>query len=72
MKLVGIVRLETEYSLVSISEPETKIVTRGKPYKFVILNSPKINTLWENCHHFLLAYHNLMKPADVERGDPRI
>ena len=41
MKLVGIVRELTEDSLVSILEPETKIVTRGKPYKFALLNSPK-------------------------------
>ena len=41
MKLVGIVRGRIEYSLVSISEPEMKIVTRGKPYKFAHLNSPK-------------------------------
>ena len=42
MKLVGMVRAQTEYSLVSISEPEMKIVTHGKPYKFVLLNGPKI------------------------------
>ena len=42
MKLVGIVRAWTKYFLVSISEPETKTVTRGKPYKFALLNSPKI------------------------------
>ena len=41
MKLVGMVRERTEYSLVSISEPKTKIVTCGKPYKFTLLNSPK-------------------------------
>ena len=31
-----------EYSLISILEPETKTVTCGKPYKFALLNSPKI------------------------------
>ena len=36
------VRELTKYFLVSILEPETKIVTRGKPYKFALLNSPKI------------------------------
>ena len=41
MNLVQLVRKWTEYSLVSISKPETKIVTRGKPYKFAHLNSPK-------------------------------
>ena len=42
MKLVGLVRAQIEYFLVSISEPEKKTVTRGKPYKFALLNSPKI------------------------------
>ena len=41
MKQVGMVREQTEYSLVSISEPETKTVTRGKPYKFALLNHLK-------------------------------
>ena len=41
MKLVGLVRAWIEDSLVSILEPETKIVTRGNPYKFTLLNSPK-------------------------------
>ena len=41
MKLVGWVREQTKYSLVSILEPETKTVTCGKPYKFALLNSPK-------------------------------
>ena len=72
MKLVGLVRASTEYSLVSVSEAEVNTVTRGIQYKFAILNSPKINTLWENCHQFLLAYQNLTKPADLERGDPRL
>ena len=36
------VREQTDYSLVTISEPEMKTVTRGKPYKFALLNSPKI------------------------------
>ena len=47
-------------------------MTRRIPYKFAILNSPKINALRENCHHFPLAYQNLMKPVDLERGDPRL
>jgi hypothetical protein len=66
------VREWTEFSLVLVLESEVKTVTCGIQYKFAILNSPKINTLWENCHHFLLAYQNLTKPADLERGDPRI
>ena len=41
MKLVGLVRARTKDSFFSILELETKIVTRGKPYKFALLNSPK-------------------------------
>ena len=41
MKLVGMVRARTNDSFLSISEPETKTVTCGKPYKFALLNSPK-------------------------------
>jgi hypothetical protein len=40
--MVRMVREHTENSMVSISEPETKTMTRGKPYKFALLNSPKI------------------------------
>ena len=36
------VRKWTEDSLVSILKLETKTVTHGKPYKFALLNSPKI------------------------------
>jgi hypothetical protein len=72
VKLVGMVREWTEVSLISFLESEVKTVTRGIQYKFAILNSPKINTLWENCHHFLLANQNLTKPTDLERGHPRI
>ena len=72
MKLIGIVREQTEVSLVPVSASEVKIVTRGNPYKFVILNSPKINTLWENCHHFPLAYQNSMKPTYLERENTRL
>ena len=41
VKLVGMVRSQIEDSLVSISEPEIKTVTRGNAYKFALLNSPK-------------------------------
>ena len=66
------VRKRTEVSEVLVSEYEVKTVTRGIHYKFAILNSPKINTLGENCHQFLLAYQNLTKPIDLERGDPTL
>ena len=72
MKLVVLVRVWTEVSLVPVLEAEVKTMTCGIQYKFAILNSPKINTLWENCHQFVLAYQNLTKPTDLERGDPRI
>ena len=72
MKLVGLVRKKTKVSQVPVLEFEVKTVTRGIHYKFAILNSPKINTLEENCHQFLLAYENLTKPTDLERGDPRL
>lgn len=66
------VRKRAEVSQVPVSKFEVKMVTRGIHYKFAIQNSPKINTLGENCHQFLLAYQNLMKPTDLERRDPRI
>ena len=72
MKLVVLVRERTEVSLVPVSKSEVKTMTRGIPYKLAILKSPKINTLWELFHHFILAYQNLTKPAELERGDPRL
>ena len=66
------VRKQTEVFLVPVSEVEVKIVTRGIQYKLAILNSPKINTLWENCHHFHLEYQNSMKFADLKRENPRL
>ena len=72
MKLVGLVRKRIEVSQVLVLESEDKTVTCGIHYKFVILNSPKMNTLGENCQQFLLAYQNLTKPTDLERGDPRL
>ena len=41
MKLVGIVREWNEDYLVSISELETKTMTRSKLYKFALLIHPK-------------------------------
>ena len=35
------VRVQTYDSLVSILGPETKTVTRGRPYKLALLNYPK-------------------------------
>ena len=72
MKPIGIVREWNEVSMKLVSESQVKIVTRCISYKFTILNSPKINTLEENCHQFHLAYQNLTKPTNLERGDPRL
>ena len=72
MKLVGVDRKQTKVSYIRVSEFEVKIVTCGIHYKFAILNSPNINTLRENCYQILLAYQNLTKLVDLERGDPRL
>ena len=66
------VRAWNEVSLVSILGLEKKTVTRGRPYKFDLLNSPKINISWENFHHFLLAYNNSTKPKKLEIGHIKI
>ena len=72
MKLVGLVREWAEVSLIPVSKLEVKTETRGILYKFDMLKIPKINTLWEPFYHFILAYHNFKKHAELERGDPRI
>ena len=41
MKPILLVRAQTEVSMLSILGREKKIVTRGGPYKFALLNSPK-------------------------------
>ena len=66
------VRKRTEVSQIPVSKSEIKTMTRGIHYNLAILNSPKINTLGEICHQFLLAYQNLMKLVDLEKGDPKI
>ena len=66
------VRVQTEVVLIPFSCLEDKIVTHGGPYKFTLLSSPKINTLWENWHHFFLAYKISMKHTYLERENTRI
>ena len=51
-----------------ISGSKTKIMTHGIPYKFTLLKEAIINTLWEICDHFPLAYLNSMKPMELGRG----
>ena len=41
MKPIVLVRVWTKVSLVSILGPKNKTVTRGRPYKFALLNHPK-------------------------------
>ena len=41
-------------------------------YKFTILKSLKINTLWEPFRHFQLEYQNAMKFVDLKKGNPRL
>ena len=72
MKLVGLVKAQTEVPLVPVSKLEVNTGTRGIPYKFAMLKSPKINTLWEPFHHFHLEYQNSMKFVDLKRGNPRL
>ena len=72
MKLVGMVRARTEVSLVPVSELEVKTGTCGIPYKFAMLKSPKINTLWEPFCHFLLEYQNLTRAMELEIGNIKI
>ena len=47
-------------------------MAHGIQYKFAIKNSPKIKTLWGNCHQFLLEYQNSLKPIYLNRGSKRI
>jgi hypothetical protein len=37
-----------------------------------MLKIPKINTLWEAFHHFHWEYKNLMKSANLKRGNSRL
>jgi hypothetical protein len=66
------VRRWNEVSLVFILGTEDKTMTCGMLYNIDLLKSLKINTLWENCRHFPLAYKNLTKLAALERGNIRI
>ena len=66
MKLVGLVRARIEDSLVSISEPETKTMTRGKPYKFALLNSP--NSYLEEVFQVKSVYLKLYRSKLCEIG----
>ena len=52
----------------SISEPKEEKVTRGKSYKFSLLNQSKIGSLWEIGHNFALKNLNQIRPVAFERS----
>ena len=54
---------QTEVSGLSISETKDKTVTRGKSYKFALLNQSRIRSLWEIGHNFVLENPNQIKPV---------
>ena len=51
----------------SISEPKEETVTRGKSYKFALLNQSKIGSLWEIGHNLALKNPNQIRPVAFER-----
>ena len=52
----------------SILETKDKIVTRGKSYKFALLNQSIIRSLWEIGHNFVLENPNQVRPVAFERS----
>ena len=52
----------------SISETKDKTVTRGKSYKFALLNQSIIRSLWEIGHNFVLENPNQVRPVAFERS----
>ena len=47
----------------SISETKDETVTRGKSYKFSLLNQSIIRSLWEIGHNFVLENPNQVRPV---------
>ena len=56
----------------SISEPKEETVTRGKSYKFSLLNQSKIGSLWEIGYNFALKNPNQIRPMAFERSFRRL
>ena len=52
----------------SISEPKEETVTRGKSYKFALLNQSIIGSLWDIGHNFALKNPNQVRPVTFERS----
>ena len=53
---------------ISISETKEKTVTRGKSYKFALLNQSIIRSLWEIGHNFVWKNPNQVRPVAFERS----
>ena len=56
----------TVVSWLSISETKDETVTRGKSYKFALLNQSIIRSLWEIGHKFVLENPNQVRPVELE------
>ena len=59
---------QTVVSWISISETNNKTVTRGKSYKFALLNQSIIRSLWEIGHNFVLKNPNQFRLVGFERS----
>ena len=59
---------QTLVSYLSISETKDETVTRGKSYKFALLNQSRIRSLWEIGHKFVLENPNQVRPVAFERS----
>ena len=58
---------QTVVFFLSISETKDETVTRGKSYKFALLNQSIIRSLWEIGHNFVLENPNQVRPVAFER-----
>ena len=54
-------------SFISISEPKDETVTRGKLYKFALLNQSIIRSSWEIEYKVVLKNPNQVRPVAFER-----
>jgi hypothetical protein len=59
VKTIGMVREQTEVSLILVLGLDKKTVICGRPNKFALLNSPKINTLSGKLSPFPLGISEL-------------
>ena len=54
-------------SFLSISELKYETVTRGKSYKFALMNQSIIRSFWEIGHNFVLENPNQVRPMAFKR-----